>query len=81
MIYSAKMDNFDIIFAIIDYYLKIFPNHGGLIECDYSYLRLLLFGNIFNHVELMECDFSHLRLLHYQNFPTMVDYLNVILAI
>ena len=39
MIYSAKMDNFDIILAIIDYYLKIFPNHGGLIECDYSYFK------------------------------------------
>ena len=66
MIYPAKMDNFDIILAIIDYYLKIFPNHGGLVECDFSHMRLLLFENLFNHGVLCECDFSYLRLLQYE---------------
>ena len=63
MIYPAKMDNFDIILAIIDYYLKIFSNHGGLVECDFSQMRLLLFENLSNHGGLFECDFSYLRLL------------------
>ena len=73
MIYPAKMDNFDIILAIIDYYLKKFP-HVGLIECDFSHLRLLLFENLSNHGGLFECDFSYLRHYYYLKiFSTMVN--------